>query len=118
MSCHTSPEPGPSKNTKTPPDLEVGTSPERGNRHAALLARHRRLKIIERAFRSRTTVNLHLRPIYHRIAQRVRAHIFLCTLAYYVEWHTWEVWRDRLFSALELEEITRTRDPAAPAERS
>ena len=42
---------------------------------------------VERAFRSMKTVNLHVRPIYHRIAQRVRAHIFLCTLAYYVEWH-------------------------------
>ena len=64
------------------------------------------------------TVNLHVRPIYHRIAQRARAHIFLCMLAYDVERHIREVWRDRLFSEPELEEINRTRDPVAPAERS
>ena len=79
---------------------------------------YKALTRVERAFRTMKTVNLHVRPIYHRIAQRVRAHIFLCTLAYYVEWHIREVWRDRLFSDPELEEITRTRDPVAPAERS
>ena len=45
---------------------------------------YKALTRVERAFRSMKTVNLHVRPIYHRIAQRVRAHIFLCTLAYYV----------------------------------
>ena len=79
---------------------------------------YKALTRVERAFRSMKTVNLHVRPIYHRIAQRVRTHIFLCTLAYYVEWHIREVWRDRLFSDPELEEISRTRDPVAPAERS
>ena len=79
---------------------------------------YKALTRVERAFRTMKTVNLHVRPIYHRIAQRVRAHIFLCTLAYYVEWHMREVWRDRLFSDPELEEISRTRDPVAPAERS
>ena len=79
---------------------------------------YKALTRVERAFRTMKTVNLHVRPIYHRIAQRVRAHIFLCTLAYYVEWHIREVWRDRLFSDPELEEISRTRDPVAPAERS
>ena len=47
---------------------------------------YKALTRVERAFRSMKTVNLHVRPIYHRIAQRVRAHIFLCMLAYYVEW--------------------------------
>ena len=79
---------------------------------------YKALTRVERAFRTMKTVNLHVRPIYHRIAQRVRAHIFLCTLAYYVEWHIREIWRDRLFSDPELEEISRTRDPVAPAERS
>ena len=79
---------------------------------------YKALTRVERAFRTMKTVNLHVRPIYHRIAQRVRTHIFLCTLAYYVEWHIREVWRDRLFSDPELEEISRTRDPVAPAERS
>ena len=79
---------------------------------------YKALTRVERAFRTMKTVNLHVRPIYHRIAQRVRTHIFLCTLAYYVEWHMREVWRDRLFSDPELEEISRTRDPVVPAERS
>ncbi len=42
---------------------------------------------VERAFRSMKTVDLKVRPIYHRSADRVRSHVFLCMLAYYVEWH-------------------------------
>jgi transposase len=42
---------------------------------------------VEQAFRSYKTIDLKVRPIYHRLEQRVKAHIFLCMLAYYVEWH-------------------------------
>jgi hypothetical protein len=45
------------------------------------------LSAVERAFRSYKTVDLKVRPIHHRLADRVRAHVFLCLLAYYVEWH-------------------------------
>ena len=45
------------------------------------------LSVVERAFRSLKTVDLKVRPIYHYAAARVRAHVFLCMLAYYVEWH-------------------------------
>ena len=45
------------------------------------------LAVVERAFRSYKTVDLKVRPIHHRLAERVRAHVFLCLLAYYVEWH-------------------------------
>ncbi|WP_192220350.1 hypothetical protein [Microcoleus sp. FACHB-SPT15] len=45
------------------------------------------MSVVERAFRSFKLVDLQVRPIYHRLADRVRAHIFLCMLAYYVEWH-------------------------------
>ena len=45
------------------------------------------LSKVERAFRSYKTVDLKVRPIYHRVTDRVRAHVFLCMLAYYVEWH-------------------------------
>lgn len=48
---------------------------------------YKRLSATERAFRSFKTVDLHVRPIYHHLADRVRAHVFLCLLAYYVEWH-------------------------------
>jgi transposase len=42
---------------------------------------------VERAFRCIKTVDLHVRPVYHRLADRVRAHVFLRMLAYYLEWH-------------------------------
>jgi transposase len=48
---------------------------------------YKNLSVAERAFRSLKTVDLKVRPIYHRLADRVRAHVFLCMLAYYVEWH-------------------------------
>src|SRR5215210_1792567 len=48
---------------------------------------YKQLSNVERAFRSLKTVDLKVRPIQHRLADRVRAHVFLCMLAYYVEWH-------------------------------
>ena len=63
------------------------------------------------------TVDLKVRPIHHRLSDRVRAHIFLCMLAYYVEWHLKEAWRELLF-ADEDQAAKATRDPVAPAERS
>jgi transposase len=64
---------------------------------------YKRLAEVERAFRSLKTVDLHIRPIYHHKAERVRAHVFLCTLAYYVEWHM----RERLKALLFDEEDKR-----------
>lgn len=52
---------------------------------------------VERAFRSMKTVDLHVRPIYHHLEDRVRAHVFLCMLAYYVEWHMRRVLAPILF---------------------
>ena len=55
---------------------------------ASDVVRHyKELSGVERAFRSLKTVDLHVRPIHHWSADRVRAHVFLCMLAYYVEWH-------------------------------
>ena len=48
---------------------------------------YKRLSAVERAFRSLKTVDLKVRPVFHRTADRVRAHVLLCMLAYYVEWH-------------------------------
>ena len=48
---------------------------------------YKRLAQVERAFRSMKSVDLKIRPIHHRLAERVRAHVFLCMLAFYVEWH-------------------------------
>jgi hypothetical protein len=74
---------------------------------------------VERAFRSLKTVDLHVRPIYHRLEGRVRAHVFLCMLAYYVEWHMREALAPVLFDdeASEGGEARRT-SVVAPAQRS
>ena len=48
---------------------------------------YKNLSAVERAFRSFKTVDLNVRPIHHRLADRVRSHVFLCMLSYYVEWH-------------------------------
>ncbi len=78
---------------------------------------YKRLSDVERAFRSLKTIDLKVRPIRHRLEERVRAHIFLCMLAYYVEWHMREAWRPLLFSD-EDQAAKQTRDPVAPAKRS
>jgi transposase len=71
----------------------------------------------ERAFRSFKTVDLMVRPIHHRLEDRVRAHIFLCMLAYYVQWHMMEAWRPLLY-ADEDQNLKALRDPVAAAKRS
>ncbi|MEA3292683.1 MAG: IS1634 family transposase, partial [Pseudomonadota bacterium] len=85
---------------------------------AADAVRHyKALSQVERAFRSIKTMDLEVRPIHHYQEQRVRAHLFLCMLAYYVKWHMLEAWRPLLF-ADEDQQAKRERDPVAPAERS
>jgi transposase len=78
---------------------------------------YKQLSQVERAFRSFKTIDLKVRPIRHRLEDRVRAHIFLCMLAYYVQWHMTEAWRPLLFCD-EHQEAQATRDPVAPAQRS
>jgi transposase len=75
------------------------------------------LSNVERAFRCFKSVDLMVRPIRHRLENRVRAHIFLCMLTYYVQWHMIEAWRPLLF-ADEDQERKASRDPVAPATRS
>ena len=75
------------------------------------------LTTVERAFRAFKTLDLKVRPIRHWRETRVRAHIFLCMLAYYVEWHMIEAWRPLLFCD-EDQAAKATRDPVAPAQRS
>jgi transposase len=78
---------------------------------------YKSLANVERAFRSLKTIDLKVRPIHHRTADRVRAHILLCMLAYYVEWHMREAWRELMFADTE-QQTKATRDPVAPARRS
>lgn len=84
---------------------------------AECVRRYKSLAQVERAFRSLKTVDLKVRPIHHRLADRVRAHIFLCMLAYYVEWHMREAWRALMF-ADDDQQAKLTRNPVAPARRS
>ena len=78
---------------------------------------YKSLAQVERAFRSIKTMDLKVRPIHHRLENRVRAHIFLCMLAYYVEWHMRQAWAPLMF-ADEDQAAKLVRDPVAPATRS
>ena len=78
---------------------------------------YKNLSQVEQAFRSMKTVDLEVRPIYHRLADRVRAHLLLCMLAFYVKRHMMQAWRPLLF-ADEEQAAKAQRDPVAPARRS
>lgn len=84
---------------------------------AECVRNYKALANVERAFRSLKTVDLKVRPIHHRTADRVRAHILLCMLAYYVEWHMREAWAPLMFADPE-QAAKAVRDPVAPAQRS
>jgi len=77
---------------------------------------YKSLAQLERAFRSIKTMDLKVRPIHHHLEGRVRSHIFLCMLAYYVEWHMRQVWRELMF-ADEDQAAKLVRDPVAAATR-
>lgn len=78
---------------------------------------YKMLSNVERAFRCLKSIDLLVRPIRHRLENRVKAHIFLCMLAYYVQWHMTEAWRPLLFA--DEDQVSKaSRDPVAPAERS
>ena len=84
---------------------------------ASCVRTYKSLAQVERAFLSMKMMDLHVRPIHHHLEGRVRAHIFLCMLAYYVEWHMREVWRELMFTD-EDQAAKLIRDPVAPAKRS
>ena len=78
-----------------------------------------RVAAIKQAFRSLKTTMLHLRPVYHWREDRIRAHVFLCMLAYYVEWHLRRDLRPLLFHDEQREEAERQRESIVrPAPRS
>ena len=85
---------------------------------AAVVRRYKDLTRVERAFRSLKTVDLHIRPIRHRVESRVRAHLFLCLLAYYVHWHLRQALAPLLFDDEELEAERARRDPVLAAQPS
>lgn len=79
---------------------------------------YKSLSHAERAFRCLKGLDVRIRPIRHRTDEHVPAHILLCTLAYYVEWHMRKAWAPLLFEDDELDEDRKTRDPVAPAKPS
>jgi transposase len=64
---------------------------------SATVSAYKKLANVERAFRSLKSVDIEVRPIHHRRAQRVRAHVLLCMLAYYIEWHMRQALKPILF---------------------
>jgi transposase len=79
---------------------------------------YKNLAQVERVFRTLKSADLRIRPIHHRGEERVRAHIFLCLLAYYLEWHMRQALSALLFDDQTLPVERERRDPVAPAEPS
>lgn len=79
---------------------------------------YKSLAQVERAFRTLKGLEVLVRPIRHRKDPRVRAHVFVCFLAYYVEWHMRKALAPLLFEDEEREQNRKTRDPVAPARPS
>jgi len=79
---------------------------------------YKSLSQVEHAFRCLKGLDLRVRPIHHRTEDHVRAHVFLCMLAYYVEWHMRKALAPLLFADEELDAARTTRDPVAKAEPS
>jgi hypothetical protein len=76
---------------------------------------YKQLKVVERAFRTFKGPELQIRPIHHRLQDRVRAHVLLCMLAYYLTWHLRQAWTPLLFKD---ENPPTQPDPVAKAIRS
>ena len=82
---------------------------------------YKQLGDVEKAFRTLKGLDLRVRPIHHRLERRVRAHLFVCMLAYYVEWHMREALAPLLFAEEDLAHARAGRDPvkkAQPSERA
>ena len=79
---------------------------------------YKNLSSVEQLFRTLKGVETLVRPIRHRQERRVRAHIFICMLAYYVQWHMRKALAPLLFDDQQLLEDKKTRDPVAPAKPS
>jgi hypothetical protein len=83
---------------------------------AAVVSAYKSLAQVERAFRSLKTVDLEVRPVHHRLAGRVRAHVFLCMLGYYVVWHMRKALAPLLFEDHDKENAGKGRSSSvAPA---
>ena len=97
--------------------IRTSVAAEAMSAEAAVL-NYKKLAEAERAFRTLKGVDLHVRPIRHRLEERVKAHIFLSMLAYYVQWHMIEACAELTFKDEADADASRERDPVAPAKRS
>lgn len=98
--------------------IRTSLPPETSSREETV-QRYKGLAVVERAFRSLKSVDLKVRPIHHRSAERVRAHVFLCMLAYYVEWHMRKALAPILFDDDDFAAAAAQRNSiVAPAQRS
>jgi hypothetical protein len=80
---------------------------------------YKQLSFVERAFRSSKSIDLKVRPIHHRLERRVHAHVFVCMLAYYVEWHMRKALAPILFDDDDPEAAQAQRNSVVePAQRS
>ena len=98
--------------------IRTCVSSERMNSDHVVLT-YKSLAKVERAFRSLKSIDLHIRPIRHWNDDRIRAHVFLCMLAYYVEWHMRDALRELIFDDDDIEAAQATRKSVvAKAQRS
>jgi hypothetical protein len=97
----------------------IRTSEPKGRLSAEdAVRKYKSLAQVERAFRTLKGLEIRVRPIRHRNEVRVRAHVFICMLTYYVEWHMRKALAPLLFDDEEVEEQRKKRDPVAPARQS
>jgi transposase len=94
----------------------IGTNVKVENRSGSDIVRdYKRLSDVEKSFRTIKTTLLNVRPIHHRLERRVRAHIFICMLSYYVVWHLRRVWSKNLFCNDNLDSDRAERNPVVTA---
>lgn len=94
------------------------SEPEERLPTAEVVRSYKNLTNVERAFRCLKTVDLQIRPIRHRTEERVRSHLFLCLLSYYVEWHLRRALAPLLFDDEDLDAHRAQRDPVLAAQPS
>ena len=96
----------------------IRTNVSEGSMAAETVVRnYKNLSQVEIAFRSMKSIDLMVRPIHHRLSSRVRSHIFICMLAYYVQWHMRRAWSPLLLTD-EDEELRKLGNPVASAQPS
>ena len=99
--------------------IRAGRISEEEMKSEDLVNAYKKLTEVERAFRTLKSIDLRLRPIYHREEEMVRAHLFLCMIAYYVEWHMREALAPMLFIDEHKEQVRERRtSPVEPMIKS